>query len=99
MRYVFLSALYLLILFLVSRYIFEPTYLYYELVWLDIPMHFLGGLGVAALSISIARVLHVPLPLMTLFLLYLCAAVSWEVYEYVRGTMVYDSAWKYLDSV
>ena len=36
-----------------TRNLFEPTYLYYEIWWLDIPMHILGGMGVASLTYSV----------------------------------------------
>jgi hypothetical protein len=45
MKYVAFSSLYLVALFAISRYLFEPMYLYYELPWLDIPMHVLGEMG------------------------------------------------------
>jgi hypothetical protein len=53
MKYVAFSSLYLVTLFAISRYLFEPMYLYYELPWLDIPMHVLGGFGVASLAIAL----------------------------------------------
>lgn len=99
MKPVLLSLGYLLILFLISHYIFEPTYLYHELPWLDIPMHLLGGLGVGVLLMHAAKLVDVKLSLASLFFLFLIVAASWEVYEYMRGTMVYDGILKYLDTV
>lgn len=99
MKHVILSSIYLLVLFLISHYIFEPTYLYHELVWLDIPMHLLGGLGVGLLLMSIAEARGERFELPLLFMLFLAVAVTWEVYEYARGVMVYDSPYKYLDTV
>lgn len=99
MKSIFFSLLFLLILFLVSHYIFEPTYLYYELVWLDIPMHILGGFGVASLTRAILAYQGIKVSYKNLFLAYICVAIAWEIYEYVRGVMVYDSIYKYLDTV
>lgn len=99
MKSIFFSLLFLLILFLVSHYIFEPTYLYYELWWLDIPMHILGGFGVASLTRAILSYKGIEVSYKNLFLAYICVAIAWEIYEYVRGVMVYDSIYKYLDTV
>jgi hypothetical protein len=99
MKPVLLSLGYLLILFLISHYIFEPTYLYHELPWLDIPMHLLGGLGVGFLFIHISKFYNHTLSLTALFLLFLVVAASWEAYEYLRGVMVYDELFKYLDTL
>ena len=99
MKHVSLSLIFLLVLFLISHYIFEPTYLYHELVWLDIPMHVLGGLGVGLLFISLAELKHKRLPPSLLIFLFMFVAVSWEIYEYERGVMVYDGLYKYLDTV
>ncbi|MEI6810559.1 MAG: hypothetical protein WCK60_00730 [Candidatus Nomurabacteria bacterium] len=99
MKSVFFSLLFLLILFLVSHYIFEPTYLYYEIWWLDIPMHLLGGLGVGFVIMSIAKFYDLKLSLLQIFLLFMVVAIVWEIYEYARGIMVYDDISKYLDTV
>jgi hypothetical protein len=56
MKQIMLSALYLLTLFSISEFIFNPTYLYYEIVWLDIPMHIFGGFGVASLTWAVERI-------------------------------------------
>ena len=99
MKSIFFSLVFLLILFLVSHYIFEPTYLYYELVWLDIPMHILGGFGVASLTRAVLSYKGIQVSYTKLLLSYILVAVAWEIYEYVRGVMVYDSIYKYLDTV
>ena len=99
MKYIFLSLLFLLILFSVSHYIFEPTNLYYELWWLDIPMHILGGFGVASLTKAILSYQGIKVSYINLFLTYIFIATAWEIYEYVRGMMVYDDISKYLDTV
>ncbi len=99
MKYVLLSSLYLLILFSVSHFIFEPTYLYRELVWLDIPMHVLGGLGVGFLIIAICRLFKVNIDFPRFFILFLIVAFAWEGYEYMRGVIVYDALYKYLDFI
>lgn len=99
MKAVILSSLFLLGLFLVSHYLFEPMYLYHELIWLDIPMHILGGLGVGTLVISLLKLAGIQVSLAQVILLYLVVAFSWELYEYARGAMVYDALYKYLDSV
>lgn len=98
MKHISLSLIFLLALFLISHYIFEPTYLYYEFVWLDIPMHLFGGLGVGLLFISLAELKHKRLPPSLLLFLFIFIAISWEIYEYERGVMVYDGLSKYFDT-
>ena len=90
-----------MVLFSVSRFFFEPMYLYHELPWLDIPMHILGGLGVSFLvhavysykeskTVSLKYILYI----------YCIIAVAWELYEYIRGAMTYSRGlMDYLDTV
>ncbi len=99
MKSVFLSLFFLLVLFLISHYIFEPTYLYYELWWLDIPMHILGGFGVASLAKAVLSYKEIKVSYTKLLLAYIIVAITWEIYEYARGIMIYDDISKYLDTV
>lgn len=99
MKSFLLSFVFLLILFLVSHYIFEPTYLYYEISWLDIPMHILGGLGVGFLINALTNLSGNNLSFKEKLILFLIVAISWEIYEYIRGVMIYDSLFKYLDTL
>lgn len=62
-------------------------------------MHLLGGLGVGFLIISVAKVYDLKLSLLQIFLLFMIVAVVWEIYEYIRGVMVYDDFSKYLDTI
>lgn len=93
MKHIILSTLFLVILFLLSRYVFEPSYLYYELRWLDIPMHILGGFGVASLTIAILRYKGVNTSYLSLVLSYTFVALVWEVWEYSNGLAFYVD-WK-----
>jgi hypothetical protein len=49
MKHIIISALYLLTLFCLSHFVFDPSYLYNEIPWLDIPMHIMGGFVVGVL--------------------------------------------------
>lgn len=62
-------------------------------------MHLLGGLGVGLLIISTSKFYNLRLSLLQMFLSFMVVAVAWEIYEYVRGVMVYDDMSKYLDTV
>lgn len=88
MKAIFFSALYLLILFSVSEFIFNPAYLYYEIVWLDVPMHIFGGFGVASLTWAILRYKKIEVSYIKLVTVYLLVAVFWELYEYIHDLMI-----------
>ncbi len=75
------STLYLLAEFLISWFVFEPLHLYYEIWWLDIPMHIFGGFGVAWFFISLFTVLKKSHALRVILFCTLLIAVSWEIFE------------------
>jgi hypothetical protein len=87
MKHIISSALYLIILLCLSKFIFDPTYLYYEIPWLDIPMHIMGGFGVTSLSLAIATYKKKKMSYTSVLLLYLAVAVGWEVYEFASDTI------------
>lgn len=91
MKSIISSALYLIILFCLSKFIFDPTHLYYELTWLDIPMHVLGGFGVASLVVSVAYYKKIPIALTRVMLTYLLVACVWELYELVSDLVSHMS--------
>lgn len=84
MKHIISSTLYLIILLCLSKFVFDPTHLYYELPWLDIPMHIMGGFGVASLVTSIANYKKKNLSFTSVLLLYLCVAIGWELYEFAQ---------------
>ena len=64
-------------------------FLYWHYLWLDIPMHALGG-AVAALAVFVPYDFGAPLPRrwlqpLPVLLLVLLVALSWEVYEIMLG--------------
>lgn len=86
--------------FLVSEYVFVPTNLYYELPWLDIPMHILGGFLIGGLSIHLLRFQNKSkLVTVTHVLAYVVfVAIIWEISEYLKGVIDYDSFSDYFDT-
>jgi hypothetical protein len=89
MKQIITSALYLLMIFALSHFVFDPANLYYELPWLDIPMHIMGGFGVAALFAAILNYLGQPVSYFHVFLAYTLTAVIWEIYEYKQDLVDY----------
>lgn len=85
MKHITISVLYLFILFCLSVFVFEPAHLYYEIWWLDIPMHVMGGFGVASLVGAILSYRGKKVSYKRLFLGYLTVALVWEIYEYVNA--------------
>lgn len=99
MKQIVISSLYLLVLFSISHFIFDPTYLYYELRWLDIPMHILGGFGVASLSAAVySHLLKENISLWKILIAYSVVAVAWETYEYARDLLAYQAGNGWLDT-
>ena len=82
-----LSTLFLLFQYLISEYVFERLNLYYELPWLDIPMHLVGGFGVAWFSISLYKVLRKSYTLKNILVATLSVAVTWEVFEFTLDVL------------
>ena len=87
MKYIVGSASFLVLLLCLSVFIFDPTNLYYEFVWLDIPMHFLGGVGVASFFNSIASFKKKKMSLLSVLFLYLVVALMWELYEFAKDIL------------
>ncbi len=90
MKQIITSALYLLTIFSVSHFIFDPTHLYYELKWLDIPMHIMGGFGVASLTSAVLAYFNKPISFWRLFFVYSVVALAWEMYEYLQDIANYS---------
>lgn len=67
---------------------FTPTNLYYELPWLDIPMHILGGFGVGSLVVSFVTYRKQSFSLVPTLLVYLLVACVWELYEYTHDLLL-----------
>ncbi|MBI2123883.1 MAG: hypothetical protein HYU04_01435 [Candidatus Wildermuthbacteria bacterium] len=71
--------------------VFDWQGIYYTFLWIDMPMHFLGGASIAAAGVSFLAFLKVrgfvgelPFLIRTLFLMSFVglAAVSWELWEF-----------------
>ncbi len=92
MKQIISAALYLVILLCLSVFVFDKTNLYYELPWLDIPMHIMGGFGVASLSLAIAAYKNKKPTLLRLLLVYTCVAIAWELYE-LSGDLMGGFMW------
>lgn len=68
-------------------------FLYWRYLWLDMPMHVLGGI-VAALGIFVLHDLRVPLPknwdkFLSILTTVLIVALLWEIYEIQLGLLVF----------
>lgn len=87
--------------FLVSEYILVPANLYYELWWLDIPMHIWGGFLIGSLSISLLRLQNKSSLISVHHVLayVLFVAIIWEVAEYFKGVVDYTEMFGWFDTV
>jgi len=98
MKPIISSSLFLLVLLSLSEFVFKPSYLYYELWWLDIPMHILGGFGVASLAYAIFSYKGIHLSYWNTFLAFVLVAVCWEIYEYANGIVTYEILGHWIDT-
>lgn len=92
MKQIISSIIYLIALLCISVFIFDPTSLYYELPWLDIPMHILGGFGVISLAFSIANYKGKKLSFTSIIAIYCIVAIGWELYE-LTGDLMSHATW------
>ena len=99
MKQIVTSALYLLTIFSVSYFIFEPTHLYYELKWLDIPMHIMGGFGIASLTGALFAYFQKSVSFWKLLAVYTVVAFVWEFYEYIRDVVAYTDWNGWFDTI
>ena len=68
-------------LYYVSEYVFEPMHLYYELPWIDMPMHVIGGAASGIFFYFLSNRHHGEALKISLVAT-LIVAILWEFYEY-----------------
>ncbi len=89
MKHIITSALYLIVLLSLSVFVFDKMNLYYELTWLDIPMHMLGGFGIAALVLSVESYRHKKVSFISVITLYMIVAIGWELFGALKEALVH----------
>jgi cobalamin synthase len=99
MKKVLTAAILTFLTFIVSRFVFEPANLYYELPWLDIPMHIWGGFLIGLLIVALSFYNKTFKNKQFFFLSLFIVMVIWEVYEYQRGVILYDGLFDYFDTL
>ena len=92
MKHIVSSLLYLVVLLCLSVFVFDRTNLYYEIPWLDIPMHVMGGFGIASLALSVSHYKNKNISLSVVIAIYVCVAIGWELYE-LSGDIINNSPW------
>lgn len=70
-------------------------FLYWRYLWLDVPMHILGGV-VAALGVFVLSDLRAPIPqhwfkFWPVLISVLVIAILWEIYEIKIGVLILDN--------
>ncbi len=83
----------------VSRFVFDRLHLYDEFVWLDIPMHFLGGFLLAGLFVSVLVLRKVKPNFALLLSLFFIVASFWEINEFFIRKVVERSWYSVFDTV
>lgn len=87
--------------FLISEYILVPANLYYELWWLDIPMHIWGGFLIGSLSLNLLKIQNKTslISLAHVLAYVFFVACIWEVAEYFKGVVDYTQIFGWFDTV
>ncbi len=99
MKKVLTATILTFLTFIVSRFVFEPANLYYELPWLDIPMHIWGGFLIGLLIVALSFYNNTMKNRQFFFLSLFLVMFIWEVYEYQRGVILYDKLFDYFDTL
>ncbi len=82
MRNIIFTLLAIICTFSISQFVFNPLNLYYEIWWLDIPMHILGGALFALLFVNLSTYFKLKLEVKSLLIFVFFVGLVWEVYEY-----------------
>lgn len=63
-------------------------FLYWHYVWLDVPVHFLGGLWLGLLSAWLLSSRQLPVSYVRVMLTVLIVSIGWEVFEIAAGVPI-----------
>jgi len=66
-------------------------YLYWQFIWLDLPVHFLGGLWISLLSVYILQRFSREVRLLEVLVWVLLVSVAWELFELWGGIPMEDN--------
>ena len=65
--------------------------LYWHFIWLDLPMHFLGGAWVALISVWFLGLRHYRVRFFPILFAVLLVGIGWEIFEHLAGVPVEDN--------
>lgn len=82
MKRIALFSTSLILLVGISVTIFDRLHLYDEFIWLDIPMHFIGGFLAFGFLESVLRYKKIKHDMLLTLAIFLIAASVWELNEY-----------------
>lgn len=75
------AALILALILAALQHVALDQYLFWIYPWFDVPMHYLGGVAVAAFLVALSRAFR-PVLFLAVFTVLM---IGWEVFEYVFG--------------
>ncbi len=99
MKKVFLFFVLIILMLILSREVFDRLHLYDEFIWLDIPMHLLGGFLLSGLFGSIALYKKKKPSYVLILSLFFIVASFWELYEYFIRQVTERSWYGFFDTV
>ncbi len=83
----------------ISHFVFERLHLYDEFLWLDIPMHFIGGFLAFGCIESFLRARNVKHDFLLTMSLFLMCASAWELNEYFVRQVTERSWYGFFDTI
>ena len=84
-RSLFIAQSLLAAALLAVHYVAFQHDLYWHYLWLDIPMHFLGGFWAALVTVWFLRRTPLPLSFMNVLVGVVCISIAWEIMEWLIG--------------
>lgn len=82
----------------VSHFVFDRLHLYDEFLWLDIPMHILGGFLLSGLLLSVLATRKIKPDIRVLLSFFFIVASVWEMHEFFIREVVERSWFGFFDT-
>lgn len=87
----FVAQAFLLVLIAVTHIAAIQWSLYWHYIWLDVPVHFAGGMWLALAGAWMFLRANMKLEVTTIFSLVIILSIAWEIFELAAGVPIEES--------